>query len=236
MPQTNRHSVRAPYAILAVLAGVLFLMPGACAVAQGLVPNRTLTTLTSARDPQNFALALAPVLTPISVPLTQREAVAAELTLRSRTLSQKQALATAQALCDEALAADFDPLLLLAVISVESGYNHLAISGVGAEGLMQLMPGTAAYLAARGKTPWPDKQSFDPVLNVTLGARYLAYLRDMFSGRVDLALTAYNRGPTATRLVMRKNQLPRNIRAAYAGRVMLAYQALRANYGHLPSA
>ena len=56
---------------------------------------------------------------------------------------------TAQALCEEADELGYDPLMFLALIHVESNYNHLAISYVGAEGLMQLMPPTAEWTAER---------------------------------------------------------------------------------------
>jgi soluble lytic murein transglycosylase-like protein len=81
-----------------------------------------------------------------------------------------------------------DPRLVRAVIQAESGWNHRALSGKGAMGLMQLMPDTAVVLAV--DDPW------DAAQNVRGGTAYLADLLDRF-GSVELALAAYNAGPTA---------------------------------------
>ena len=88
------------------------------------------------------------------------------------------------------------PMLLAAVARQESGYNPKAVSGAGAQGLMQLMPGTAKGLGVTN--------SFDPAQAVDGAARMLRDLTHRF-GRVDLALAAYNAGPGA---VMRYDGVP----------------------------
>jgi soluble lytic murein transglycosylase-like protein len=80
-----------------------------------------------------------------------------------------------------------DRELLRAVIAQESGFRPCAVSPKGAEGLMQLMPATAAELAA-GDT-------LDPRSNIEAGARYLKQLLDRYGGDVFRALSAYNAGP-----------------------------------------
>lgn len=76
--------------------------------------------------------------------------------------------------------------LVKAVIHAESGYNPNAVSRAGAEGLMQLMPGTAQQLKV--------SDSFNPSDNIRGGVKYLKFLLDTFKGDVSLALAAYNAG------------------------------------------
>lgn len=79
------------------------------------------------------------------------------------------------------------PELLRAVIEKESGYRPCAVSRKGAQGLMQLMPETAALLGV--------DDVFDPRQNVQAGARFLKQLLRRYEGNVPLALAAYNAGP-----------------------------------------
>ncbi len=95
-----------------------------------------------------------------------------------------------------AAAHDVDPRLLAAMARQESGYDPEAVSPAGAQGLMQLMPGTAAALGVTN--------SFDPTQAVDGAARLMDDLLDRF-GSARLALAAYNAGPGA---VMRYDGVP----------------------------
>jgi len=82
-----------------------------------------------------------------------------------------------------------DPYLIFCTMSQESGFTSAAISPKGAQGLMQLMPDTAARYGVTNP--------YDVAQSIMGGTRYLKDLLTMFNGRVDLALAGYNAGEGA---------------------------------------
>jgi len=88
--------------------------------------------------------------------------------------------------------------LLKALIATESGFDAAAVSPKGAVGLMQIMPATAERYGVTGDRKTPvGKKLADPRTNIKTGTRYLRYLLDLFPGRLELALAAYNAGEGA---------------------------------------
>ena len=108
-----------------------------------------------------------------------------------------------------------DPELVIAVVSVESGFRPQAVSPKGAQGLMQLMPRTAQSLGV--------VDAFDPEQNLDGGVRHLGQLLAAYNGDVERALAAYNAGEGA---VHRHNGIPpyRETRA-YVKKVLERYRA-----------
>jgi soluble lytic murein transglycosylase-like protein len=88
-----------------------------------------------------------------------------------------------------ALKCGLEPALIHAVIRNESGYNRWAVSTAGAQGLMQLMPGTAVFYGV--------SDPFEPESNIEGGVKYLKDLSALYGGRTDLILAAYNAGQSA---------------------------------------
>lgn len=112
---------------------------------------------------------------------------------------------------------DIDPKLVHAVIQAESAYNPNAVSRVGAEGLMQLMPYTSERIGI--------KDSFDPKQNILGGITVLKEMITRYDGDLIKAIAAYNAGPDA---VNKANGIPNYKETQeYVPRVLNYYYNLR---------
>lgn len=107
-----------------------------------------------------------------------------------------------------------DAGLIKAVVKAESDFNPRAVSSAGAQGLMQLMPGTARQLGVTN--------AFDPEQNVMAGTRFLKELLERYHGNMDAALAAYNWGPGNVDRKGLGSALPSETRA-YLARVKNLY-------------
>jgi soluble lytic murein transglycosylase len=99
--------------------------------------------------------------------------------------------------------------LVFALSRQESEFDPNAGSSVGAQGLMQLMPGTARLVARQYRVPFMQARLHEPSYNVQLGAAHLADLVDSFNGSYILTLVAYNAGPRRAREWIEANGDPR---------------------------
>lgn len=133
----------------------------------------------------------------------------------------------AEVILEESSKRKIDPLLVLALIQVESGFQCAAVSSVGARGIMQIMPDTGRSLTHTvgreyGLRPAAFKPESldDPVLNIRLGVYYLHNLYRQFHD-LNLLLIAYNAGPAEA-----QSRLDNNMEFSddFAALVLDAYQ------------
>ncbi|BDG01012.1 lytic transglycosylase domain-containing protein [Anaeromyxobacter oryzae] len=129
----------------------------------------------------------------------------------------------AEAILVEADLAHVDPLLVLALIEVESSFDPGARSAAGAVGLMQLQEPTMKSEAERSGLPSADPR--DPIANVQAGVRYLRRLVDAF-GKLDVALIAYNCGPNRIVYLLKQGGIPDELQY-YPRRIRAELERLR---------
>jgi soluble lytic murein transglycosylase-like protein len=111
---------------------------------------------------------------------------------------------------------EVDPLLIRALIKVESDYDPFAVSNSGAQGLMQLMPGTSRRMDVG--------DPFNPEENIEGGVKYFKKLLSLFNGQLIPSIAAYHAGEN--RVIQNDNQIP-NIEATqhYVRKVISQYNA-----------
>jgi soluble lytic murein transglycosylase len=146
-------------------------------------------------------------------------------------LLEKDAWDLAEVILAESSKYKLDPILILAVIDVESKFQFGAVSPAGARGIMQIMPATGKFLveSVRALAKEIKVEQFkpehldNPIVNIKLGTYYLHDLRKTFRD-VNNALIAYNLGPTELRIRM-ENHIEYN--GEYANAVLTAYQKFK---------
>jgi soluble lytic murein transglycosylase-like protein len=148
------------------------------------------------------------------------------LAYRDPSLDLEVRARLAAAIVSEAEAANLDPLLVLAVIEVESSFDAAALSDAGAMGLMQLREPTLRSELRRHGLEGDLK---DPVTNVRAGVRYLRRLLNAFPAE-DVALMAYNAGPNRILGYLRGGEIPDRFHV-YPRRVKAALRRLRREAG-----
>ena len=117
-----------------------------------------------------------------------------------------------------------DPLLIKAIVEVESAFDRYAVSKKGAIGLMQLMPETAEDMQV--------VDPFDPGENIHGGTRYLKKNLDRFNNNLEMSLAAYNAGPGRVRAAGRIPGIPET--QTFIKRVLTSYRRYQDASKHKP--
>jgi soluble lytic murein transglycosylase len=149
-------------------------------------------------------------------------------------------LTNADVIRQQAAEKHLDPALIAAVIYAETKFDPRS-SAAGAEGLMQIMPETALYLAHRsGATTFTTSDLATPEVNIAYGSYYLRYLLNEYHGNVTDALAAYNGGESnvdrwiaAARAQGRSltvDEIPFPETRAYVSKVLSAERKYRQKY------
>ncbi len=115
---------------------------------------------------------------------------------------------------------NIDPSLIKAIIHTESAFDNQAVSHCGAQGLMQLMPGTASDLQV--------SDPFNPLENIDGGTRYLRSLLDSFNEDLILSLAAYNAGPGRVARTGGVPLIPETLH--YINKVLKRYKVYKATW------
>jgi soluble lytic murein transglycosylase len=161
-------------------------------------------------------------------------------TLQQTTRNLTLPLSDASIIRRQAAEKRLDPALIAAVIYAETKFEPRP-SSAGAEGLMQILPSTAYYLARlSGGSSFTASDLSEPSVNVAYGSYYLRYLLDHYGGNEMLAVAAYNGGETnvdrwvaqaaAAGRQLSVQEIPFSETREYVQRVLGAQRAYRATY------
>ncbi|MGE4131129.1 MAG: lytic transglycosylase domain-containing protein [Bdellovibrionales bacterium] len=124
---------------------------------------------------------------------------------------QKKYKKIAQAIIDESLRNEFDPLFLVSVILGESSFDPDKKGPVDEIGLMQIRPATGEWIAKKYGLKWKGVKTLrDPIRNIKIGAAYLHHLREKFDSHAQLYLAAYNMGARNVDEALEKKVWPKD--------------------------
>jgi soluble lytic murein transglycosylase-like protein len=220
LKKTPAHTLCWTTSCLKLALAVILFLPGF--VATGYIPQHYQTI-----EP---ILALQPRA--IEKPRTRELVKVFSIVEANRPdIREREAWELSEVILKESSKYKLDPILILAVIDVESKFQFGAISPAGARGIMQIMPATGKFLvrSVRGLAEEIKADQFtpelldDPIVNIKLGTYYLLDLRQCVQN-VSKALIAYNLGPTELRTRM-ENQI--DYTDEYANAVLAAQQKFK---------
>jgi soluble lytic murein transglycosylase-like protein len=152
-------------------------------------------------------------------------------------ITEAEAWELSEVIWEQSSGYGIDPMLVLAVIDVESKFQYGAVSPAGARGIMQILPYVGKSLVQKiGLNELSHANSFrpeildDPVLNIKLGVCYLHDLKKNFRNLTH-ALTAYNMGPTETKIRLENDM---ELSEDYATAVLAAYRQYKTGEARQP--
>lgn len=148
-----------------------------------------------------------------------------DISKNNSTLDSKSIYEISKAIYEESIKYNFNPLLITAIIKIESNFDPKAVSDSYAYGLTQVRRFIAPELAKNIGIEWDgsEKTLFDPIKNIKIGVYYLSILNRNFND-LKIAIIAYNQGPYAVQELLTNNQeLPNN----YVDKVLGYYANLR---------
>jgi soluble lytic murein transglycosylase len=213
------------FAVVAALAGTTFeprsepVRVGPAMVVEKSVAALTVEAQLAAKDQELRSLRQQLEAFGDAADYAEAQRLGIAQAVKATGLTERQQKRLSAAIVREAKRNSLDPLLVVALIRVESSFNNFATSSVGARGLMQVTPETGHWLLSkRGLKLSRKEHLFDYELNLELGTEYLAQLIHRFGG-VERALLAYNVGPTAARRMMSVGKPPIEL-SAYPGKVL----------------
>jgi soluble lytic murein transglycosylase-like protein len=188
--------------------------------------------LTGTQTPETIPIIYATTVHAAPVP-TPKELVTIYnvVKLNRPEIGDAEAWKVSDAILEESAKHKLDPILIAALIEVESGFRTAAISPMGARGIMQIMPEVGKAIARKiglredsGYDAFKPEHLDDPALNIKLGIYYLYDLKNNFRS-LNLALVAYNVGPTEMR-----NRLDNDIEVPieFANAVLSVYRKYQA--------
>lgn len=148
-----------------------------------------------------------------------------DISKNNSTLDSKSIYEISKAIYEESIKYNFNPLLITAIIKIESNFDPKAVSDSYAYGLTQVRRFIAPELAKNIGIEWDgaEKTLFDPIKNIKIGVYYLSILNRNFND-LKIAIIAYNQGPYAVQELLTNNQeLPNN----YVDKVLGYYANLK---------
>ena len=148
-----------------------------------------------------------------------------DISKNNSTLDSKSIYEISKAIYEESIRYNFNPLLITAIMKIESNYNPKAVSDSYAYGLCQVRRFIAPELAGNIGIKWDgaEKTLFDPIKNIKIGVYYLSILNRNFND-LKTAVIAYNQGPYAVQEQLTNNQ---ELSDNYVNKVLDYYANLR---------